>query len=99
MIDREIIKALEPYKSSRIIRKADMSWSITIGDFLDLIKRYEAEIEKYQKLDELAEKTIDIQTLVIKELRSEVATLKGPNINLQNLYQNQKEKMGGDIDG
>lgn len=49
MTDREIIKVLELYKSTCIIRAADRNWSITIGDVLDLIKRYEAEIERLQK--------------------------------------------------
>ena len=107
MNDNDIIKALEcclfaygkkceecPYEKHKPFLSSTQFCTYSLKkDILDLINRQKAEIKKHQKLDELAEKTIDNQTLVIKELRSEVATLKESNINLQDLYQNQKEKV------
>lgn len=55
MTDNDLIKALELYKSACIIRMADMSWSITIGDVLDLINRQKAEIERMEAKQMMAE--------------------------------------------
>lgn len=60
---------------------------------LDLFNRQKAEIEKLEKLDELAERSIEASTAVINDLRSEVALLNDANTNLQDLYQAEKSKV------
>lgn len=101
--DDEIIKALElcskldlsfeecdkcPYKGECGTKDGNMP-----ADALALINRQKAEIEKLEKLDELAERSIEASTAVINDLRSEVALLNDANTNLQDLYQSEKSKV------
>lgn len=69
MTNKEIIKALECHTSQRC---ADCPYDKgllepcigqVMKDALDLINRQKAEIEKYRKLDELAERCIENQKL------------------------------------
>ena len=69
------------------------NFEVVETDIDNLINRQQAEIEKYKKLDELAEKTIENQKLIIKELQSEVSILTDANNNLQDLYEAEKAKV------
>lgn len=81
--EEQIIEALE-------IR---MPHDAVCREAYDLINRQKAEIEKLEKLDELAERSIEASTAVINDLRSEVALLNDANTNLQDLYQAEKSKV------
>ena len=48
MTDKEIIKALEEYRNSKIVQSDN--GVISIGNILDLINRQQAEIERLEKL-------------------------------------------------
>lgn len=87
--DDEIIRALE--------NCADGSGTGLIRATLDLIKRYKAEIEqlKHQYDLAVAEREANVKgfTAEVAELQSEIKVLKDSNINLQELYQTEREKV------
>lgn len=67
MTDNEIIKAFETcYKG----------YDELLDKVCDILNRQKAEIEKFKKIDRLAQKTIDLQMADIKKLEAEVERLQ-----------------------
>ena len=100
--DDEIIKALEVCVRNDSCKECPINpnhgnygycTNLALTYALYLINRQKAEIEKLEKLDELAERSIEASTAVINDLRSEVALLNDANTNLQDLYQAEKSKV------
>ena len=67
--------------------------AVSVDKLLESIEYQKTEIEKHKKMEELADKCIENQEQVIKELRSENKLLTDANEHLQDLVHAEKEKV------
>lgn len=103
MTDKEIMKALECCGDEEMLKwctdcpyfdkENDFCQEDLSRDALDLINRQQAEIEKYRKLDELAEKCIENQKLEIKQLEGDILEEKLNYSHIKELYEEEKAKV------
>ena len=91
MTDNEIIKALECCYKDGCKEcplwecKGDCFEELIKHNVLDLINRQKAEIEKFERIDHFAQKTIALQTAEIKKLEAEIE-------RLQAMVEREREK-------
>ena len=69
--DDDIVKALESYQFPKLAIISNQDCKITVSDILGVIKRYKSNIEKLEKIEHFATKTIEKQSAEMERLQKE----------------------------
>ena len=85
MTDKEIIKALEEYRNSKIVQSDN--GVISIGNILDLINRQKAEIERLEQ--ELFDRSLTIETWKWEAIKEFAERLK-ENVESYDVFDGYK---------
>ena len=99
LTDSEIVKALECCKSDGIIcfecpyKKTNGCMEKLSADALDLINRQKAYIEKCEKVEHFADKTIATLQAENERLKSDVSVSRDAFLSMKDRYEYEKEKV------